>query len=102
MLEAVAPRDPRGTALEAFDGDGVHLKGIGAPRGRRFPSLGDRRTVAPTSSMVRNLCSLVIAPPEIHSAPNCCAPPNADQKPMNGPNEKAKKTRSAAVTFAAR
>src|ERR1700730_5069178 len=59
-------------------------------------------TVAPTSIMLRNLCSLVIAPPEMVSAPNRCAPPNADQKPMNGPNEKARKTRSPAFTPAAR
>ena len=58
-------------------------------------------TVAPRSSMFRTRCSLVIAPPEMHSAPRRSAPPNADQNPMNGPKEKAKKTRSAAVTPAA-
>src|SRR5690349_11012350 len=52
--------------------------------------------------MLRTRCSLVIAPPEMHIAPSLSAPPNADQKPMNGPKENAKKTRSAAVTPAAR
>src|SRR4029077_20730092 len=61
----------------------------------------DSSTVAPTSAMLRARCSLVIAPPEMHSAPSRCAPPKADQKPTNGPNEKAKNTRSAAVTPAA-
>src|SRR6266571_4534887 len=51
--------------------------------------------------MLRNRCSLVMAPPEMQSAPSRWAPPNADQNPMNGPNEKAKKMRSAAVTPAA-
>src|SRR5216683_2078494 len=61
----------------------------------------DSKTVAPTSSMLRTRCSLLIDPPETHSAPTRCAPPNADQNPMNGPNENAKKTRSEAVTPAA-
>jgi len=39
-----------------------------------------------------------MAPPESASAPSSSAPPKADQKPMKGPNEKARKTRSAALT----
>src|SRR5258708_38228574 len=59
-------------------------------------------TVAPTSRMFRTRCSVVIAPPEIASAPTRSAPANADQKPINGPNENAKNTRSDDVTPAAR
>ena len=52
--------------------------------------------------MVRTRCSLVMEPPDMQSAPSLSAPPNADQNPMNGPNEKARNTRSAGVTDAAR
>jgi len=52
--------------------------------------------------MVRILCSLDIAPPEIARAPRRSAPPKAVQNPMKGPNEKAKKSLSVAVTPAAR
>jgi hypothetical protein len=45
---------------------------------------------------------VVIAPPVRQSAPSRSAPAKADQKPTNGPNENAKKMRSAAVTPAAR
>src|SRR5207253_6889079 len=62
----------------------------------------DSRTVAPMSSMLRTRCSLVIAPPEMQSAPSRWAPSNADQKPMKGPNENAKNKRSVEVTPAAR
>src|ERR1700694_169534 len=44
--------------------------------------------------MVRSRCSVVIAPPGMTSAPRRSAPEKADQKPMNGPKEKAKKTRA--------
>ena len=74
-----------------------------ATSARRSAYVGvDSRTVAPSSDMVRILCSVVIAPPEMTRAPSRSAPPNAVQKPMKGPKEKAKNNRSVAVTPAAR
>ena len=43
-----------------------------------------------------------MAPPEIDNAPMKRAASNADQNPMNGPNENAKNTVSFAVTPAPR
>jgi hypothetical protein len=51
--------------------------------------------------IARARCSVLMAPPGITSAPSCSAPAKADQKPMKGPNEKARKTRSRAPTPAA-
>src|SRR5260370_37584974 len=62
----------------------------------------EQRTVARSSSMVRSRCSVVIAPPGMTSAPNRSAPENADQKPIKGPKEEAKKTRSRGSTPAER
>src|SRR5439155_4779399 len=74
-----------------------------ATSARRSAYVGvDRSTVAPRSRMVRTRCSLVIEPPDLQSAPSLSATPEADQDPMNGPNEKARNTRSAGVTDAAR
>jgi len=42
-----------------------------------------------------------MAPPAIAIAPSRSAPPKADQKPMKGPKEKARKIRSVAPTPAA-
>src|SRR2546422_497671 len=39
--------------------------------------------------------SELIAPPAITSAPSLSAPAEADQKPMKGPNERARNTRSS-------
>lgn len=47
VLEAVSVRDAGGAALETFDGDGIHIRSIGAAKALQFPSLGDRRTAAP-------------------------------------------------------
>jgi hypothetical protein len=47
VLEAIAPRDTRGSTLEALDGDRVHVGSIGAARDRRFPCSGDGRMAAP-------------------------------------------------------
>jgi hypothetical protein len=55
----------------------------------------EQRTVALRSIIVRSRCSVVIAPPGMTIAPNRSAPPKADQNPMNGPKENAKKTRSS-------
>jgi len=44
VLEAIAPRDTRGSTLEAFDGDRIHIRSIGTSGGRRFPCLGEGRT----------------------------------------------------------
>ena len=46
VLEAIAPRDTRGSTLEALDGDGIHVMSIGAGRRRRFPCSGEGRTAA--------------------------------------------------------
>jgi hypothetical protein len=43
VLEPVTPRDAGGSALEAFDGEGVHVRSIGGAKGLRFPCSGDRR-----------------------------------------------------------
>ena len=59
-------------------------------------------TVASRSRRLRTRCSVVIPAPESASAPNRSAPPNADQNPMKGPNENAKKIRSPLPTPAAR
>ena len=47
VLEAIAPRDTRGSTLEALDGDRVHIGSIGAGRAGRFPCSGDGGTAAP-------------------------------------------------------
>ena len=60
------------------------------------------RTLAPVATIAATRSPVDIAPPVMQSDPSASAPANADQKPMNGPNENAKKTRSAAVTPAAR
>ncbi len=62
----------------------------------------EQSTVVRSSIMVRNRCSVVIAPPGMTSAPRRSAPENADQKPIKGPKEKAKKIRSFGSTPADR
>src|SRR5438477_11093920 len=62
----------------------------------------DSSTVASSSMTLRTRCSVLIPAPEMASAPSRSAPPNADQNPMNGPNENAKKTRSPGPKPAAR
>ena len=59
-------------------------------------------TVASVSTIAATRSRVDIAPPVMHIAPSSSAPAKADQKPTNGPNENAKKIRSAAVTPAAR
>jgi hypothetical protein len=51
--------------------------------------------------MARNLAALLKPPPGMLKAPSASPASNASQKPMNGPNENAKKTRSFAATPAA-
>ena len=55
-------------------------------------------TVACRSRITCTRWMVVMAPPGIAIAPSRCEPPNADQKPMKGPKEKAKKIRSSRVT----
>src|SRR5512147_2792876 len=51
--------------------------------------------------MAFSRCAVDWPPPEIASAPSFRAPSQPDQKPIKGPNENAKKIRSAGVTPAA-
>ena len=52
VLEAVAPRNTGGSALEALDGDRIHARSIGSGRGPRFPSLGGGRPRATQGAAV--------------------------------------------------
>ena len=51
-------------------------------------------TVASLAAIARTRCSELMPPPGMISAPSLRAPSQALQKPMKGPNEKAKKMRS--------
>ena len=74
-----------------------------ATSARRRAYVGvQQRTLAPWVKMARNLASLLKPPPGMLNAPSASLASNASQKPMNGPNENAKKIRSAALTPAAR
>ena len=74
-----------------------------ATSARRRAYVGvQQRTLAPWVKMARNLAALLKPPPGMLKAPSASPASNASQKPMNGPNENAKKTRSAALTPAAR
>jgi len=42
VLEAVAPSNARGAALETLDGEGVHARSIGVAPASRFPCLGEK------------------------------------------------------------
>ena len=57
-----------------------------------------KRAVQPVSSKMRSRREESAPPPGTVSAPRRETASNADQKPMNGANEKAKKARSAPVT----
>ena len=59
-------------------------------------------TLAHHGLVVRDLDTRFRLGPELRALADASAPANADQNPTKGPKENAKKTRSAAVTPAAR
>ena len=52
VLEAIAPRDTRGSTLEAFDDDRVHIRFIGAEGDRLFPCSGEGTAAPPQGAAV--------------------------------------------------